>query len=252
MIEDCCWIGCELDDLLCTTTTHTTTTAELDCAPWWLHTSDITGNCSKQCTLPSHIVLVTDSLKIGPLLMCLHSGWIPLGKCTPTATGNCALGIPPLKSANKGLKMSALCSYEMGRKDFPGSDLMISRESQMHHPQLSHPRWPRNAPKMISLSESEEKLGNRSVLPSSQLGRRGNTGLSLTGTSRINLMLSRCTLYLDKCAIIVANWVTIVEVRWKIWMIFPMTRVSLNIEIFLWVSSSWNPQSSLLICASLL
>jgi hypothetical protein len=85
-----------------------------------------------------------------------------------------------------------------------------------------------NAPKMISPSESDEKPGNRCVLPSSQLGRKGITGFSLTGTSRTSLMLSSCALYLDKCALTAANWITVVEVRWKIWMIFPVTRVCLS------------------------
>jgi hypothetical protein len=210
------------------TSTHTTTAAGLDCAPWWLHTSDLTGNCLKQCALLSHTVLVTDILTIDPLLMCLDPGWIPLGKCAPTAAGNCALVIPPSESADKGLKLSALGSSEMGRKDFPGSDLMISRESQMCPPQLSHPQWLSNAPKMISPLESDEKPGNRSVLPSSQLGWRGITEFSLTGTSQINMLLSSCALYLDKCALTAANWITVVEVRWKIWMIFPVTRVCLS------------------------
>jgi hypothetical protein len=221
----------ELDDLLHATTTHTTTAARLDCAPWWLHTSDLTGNCLKQCALPSHTVLVTDSLTIDPLLICLDPGWIPLGKCAPTAAGNCALEIPPSESADKGLKLSALGSSEMGRKDFPGSDLMISREPQMCPPQLSHPHWLNNAPKMISPSESDEKPGNRCVLPSSQLGRKGITGFSLTGTSRISLMLRSCALYLDKCALTAANWITVAEVRWKIWMIFPVTRVLIQVDI---------------------
>jgi hypothetical protein len=159
-----------LDDLLRATTTHMATAAGLDCAPWWLHTSYMTGNCLQQCALPSHTVLVIDSLTIGPLLVCLDLGWIPLGKCAPIAARNCALVIPLSKSAEKGLKLSALGSLEMGRKDFLGYDPMICRESQMRPPQLSHPQWLSNAPKMISLSESDEKLVNRSVVPSSQLG----------------------------------------------------------------------------------
>jgi hypothetical protein len=81
-----------------------------------------------------------------PLLMCLD----PDGSSSPTVAGNCALVIPPSKSTDKGLKMSALGSFEMCQKDFPGSDLMMARESQMCPPQLSHLQWLRNVPKMIS------------------------------------------------------------------------------------------------------
>jgi hypothetical protein len=228
MIEDRCWIGYELDDLLHATTTHTAIAAGLDCAPWWLHTLDLTRNCLQQYAFPSHTALVTNNLTIGPVLMCLDLGWIPQRKCASTVAGKCALVIPPSKSTDKGLKLSTLGSSEIGRKDFPGSDLMISQEPQMCPPQLSHPQWLSNAPKMISLSESDEKPGNRSVLPSSQLSRRGIIGFSLTGTSRINLMLSSCTLYLDKCTLNAANWIIVVEVRWKIWMIFPVTRACLS------------------------
>jgi hypothetical protein len=166
---------------------------------------DLTGNCPKQCTFPSHLVLVTENLTFIPLLMCLDPRWIPLEKCATTVGGNCALVIPKSKSADKGLKMSTLGSSEMDQKDFHGSDLMISQESQMHPPQLSHPQWLINVPKMISPSEYDEKLGNRSVLPSSQLGQRGITRFSLTGKSQIDMMLSSCTLYLDKCVLTVAN-----------------------------------------------
>jgi hypothetical protein len=80
--------------------------------------------------------------------------------------------------------MSTLGSSEMGRKDFPRSNLMISQEPQMYPPQLLHPHWLNNAPKMISPSESDEKPGNGCALPSSQLSQREITGSSLVGTSR--------------------------------------------------------------------
>jgi hypothetical protein len=41
-----------------------------------------------------------------------------------------------------------------------------------------------NALQMIPLSESDEELGERCALPSSQLGQRGISELSLDGTSR--------------------------------------------------------------------
>jgi hypothetical protein len=84
------------------------------------------------------------------------------------------------------LKLIALAYCEMGRKDFPGSDLMIAREPQMCPPQVSQPQRLENAPQMISPSESDEKLGKRCALPSSQLGRKGISGFSLDGTSRLN------------------------------------------------------------------
>jgi hypothetical protein len=73
----------------------------------------------------------------------------------------------------------------MGRKDFPGSNLMITRESQMCPPQLPHPQRLENVSQMISLSEFDEKSGNRCALPYSQLGRKGIHGFSLDGTSRL-------------------------------------------------------------------
>jgi hypothetical protein len=84
--------------------------------------------------------------------------------------------IPPSESASKGLKLSAMGYCEMGRKDFPGSDLMIAQESKMCPPQVSHPQHLENVPQIISLWESDEKLGNRCALPSSQLGQNGIYG----------------------------------------------------------------------------
>jgi hypothetical protein len=52
----------------------------------------------------------------------------PQGKCAPSALENCALVIPPSKSADVCLKLIAQVYCEMGRKDFPGSELMIAWE----------------------------------------------------------------------------------------------------------------------------
>jgi hypothetical protein len=109
----------------------------------------------------------------------------PPGEMCPNCCWKLCPSDSSIESTDKGLKLSALGSFEMGQKDFPGSDLMISRESQMCPPQLSHPQWLSNAPKMISPSESDEKLGNRCTLPSSQLGQKGIPGFSLDGTSRL-------------------------------------------------------------------
>jgi hypothetical protein len=163
----------------------TATAASLESSPWCLNSSDLLGNYLKQCAMTSCTLSVADQLKIDPLTICMDPRWIPLGKCAPTAARNCALVILLSKSSDKGLKLSALGSSEMGRKDFPGSDLMISRESQMCPPQLSHPQWLSNAPKMISPLKSDGKPGNRCALPSSQLGRKGISGFSLDGTSRL-------------------------------------------------------------------
>jgi hypothetical protein len=170
---------------MCITATHTTTTASLESFPRWLNSSDLPGNCLKQCTLTSCTLSVADQKKIDPLKICTDPGWSPLGKWTPTATGKCALVIHPLELVDKGLKLSTLGSSEMGRKDFPGSDLMISQESQMCPPQLSHPQWLSNAPKMISPLKSDGKPSNRCTSPSSQLGRKGMPGFSPAGTIRL-------------------------------------------------------------------
>jgi len=94
------------------------------------------------------------------------------------------LVIPPLKSTAVYLKLIALAYCEMGRKDFPGSDLMIAREPQMCPPQVSHSQCSESAARMIPPSESDEELGKRCALPSSQLGRRGISELCLDGTNR--------------------------------------------------------------------
>jgi hypothetical protein len=109
----------------------------------------------------------------------------PPGKCAPSTAENFTLVIPLSKSVDKGLKLSTLGYCEMNQKDFPGSDMMITRDPPMCHPQLSHPQRLENAPQMISPSESEKKLGNRCTLPSSQLGRKGILGFSLDGRSRL-------------------------------------------------------------------
>jgi hypothetical protein len=122
---------------------------------------------------------------------CLDLNWCiwspdgsPWGKCAPSALENCALVIPPSESADVCLKLIAQVYCEMGRKDFPGSELMITREPRMCPPQVSHSQCPESAPQMIPPSESDEELGKRCALPSSQLGWRGISELSLKGTSR--------------------------------------------------------------------
>jgi hypothetical protein len=99
---------------------------------------------------------------------------------------NCALEIPLSEYGYNSLKLNTLGSSVMGWKGFPGSNLVISQEPSMYHPQLSHPHWLTDAPKMISPQESDEKPVNRCSLPSSQLGRKGIIGFSLAGTSRIS------------------------------------------------------------------
>jgi hypothetical protein len=204
--------------------THTATATRLESLPWWINSSDLPGNCPKQCAPLSHSVLVTDRLTIGPMLMCLDPGWIPLGTCAPSAARNCTLVIPPSESTDKGLKLSTLCSYEMGRKDFHGSDLMITRESQMCHPQLSHPQWLDNAPKMIYASKSDEKPG---CSPLNWVGRESMDSPWMGQVNSLNLRRS-CALTLNKCALATATCVTAAKDRWKICVISPMTRVCLS------------------------
>ena len=83
------------------------------------------------------------------------------------------------------LKLITQVYWEMGRKDFLGSELMIAREPRMCPPQVSHSQCLESAPQMIPLLKSEEESGKRCALPSSQLGRKGILGFSLDGTSRL-------------------------------------------------------------------
>jgi hypothetical protein len=108
----------------------------------------------------------------------------PPRECTPLSLENCTLVIPLSESTEMCLKMIASAYCEMGRKGFPGSDLMIAREPRMCHPKVSHSQCLENAPKMIPPSESDEEPGKRCALPSSQLCQRGISKLSLDGTSR--------------------------------------------------------------------
>jgi hypothetical protein len=108
----------------------------------------------------------------------------PWGKCAPSALKNRALVIPSSELTNVCLKLIALAYCEMRRKGFPGSDLMIAREPRMCPPKVSHSQCLENAPKMIPQSESDEEPGKRCTFPSSQLGRRGISELSLDGTSQ--------------------------------------------------------------------
>ena len=59
---------------------------------------------------------------------------------------NYALVIPPSESAYVSLKLIAQLYFEMGQKDFPGSDLMIAREPRMCPPQVLHSQCPESAP----------------------------------------------------------------------------------------------------------
>jgi hypothetical protein len=108
----------------------------------------------------------------------------PLGECTPILLENYALVIPPLKSADVCLKLIAQVYCEMGQKDFPGSELMIAREPQMCPPQVSHSQCLESVPQMIPPLESDKEPGKICALPSSQLGRRGISELSMKVVSR--------------------------------------------------------------------
>jgi hypothetical protein len=73
-----------------------------------------------------------------PLLMNLDHGWIPLGECAPLLLAKCILVIPLLESDEICLKITALDYWEMGRKGFPESDLMLALEPQMCPPKVPH------------------------------------------------------------------------------------------------------------------
>jgi hypothetical protein len=73
-----------------------------------------------------------------PLLMKLDPGWIPLGECTSLLLAKCLLVILPSESDEICLKMTALAYWEMGRKGFPESVLMLAPEPQMCSPKVSH------------------------------------------------------------------------------------------------------------------
>jgi hypothetical protein len=169
--------------LLQATTSHTTTATSLESSPWWLDLSDWPRNCPKQCALLTLLALVIDH----PFADMFGPRMDPLGEMHPLCyLENCSLVIPLSESADMCLKLIALAYCEMGQKDFPGSDLMIAQEPQMCPPQVPQPQRLENAPEMISLSEFDEKPGKGCAFPSSQLGRKGVSGFSLDGTSRLN------------------------------------------------------------------
>jgi hypothetical protein len=73
-----------------------------------------------------------------PLLMNLDLRWIPLGECTPLLLEKYVLVIPPSESDEICLKMIAFVYWEMGRKGFTESSLMLALEPQMCLPKVSH------------------------------------------------------------------------------------------------------------------
>jgi hypothetical protein len=73
-----------------------------------------------------------------PLLMNVDHGWIPLGECTPLLLAKYILVIPPSELDEICLKTIALVYWEMGRKGFPESGLMLALEPQMCSPKVSH------------------------------------------------------------------------------------------------------------------
>jgi hypothetical protein len=73
------------------------------------------------------LVLSTGNCRT-PLLVGLDLGWIPVGECAPLSLEKCVLVIPPSKSDEMCLKMTALVYWEMGRKGFPEYGMMLARE----------------------------------------------------------------------------------------------------------------------------
>jgi hypothetical protein len=83
------------------------------------------------------LVLGTGICRI-PLLMNLDPGWILLGECAPLLLAKCVLVIPPSESDKICLKTTASVYWEMGRRGFPESSLMLALEPQMCPPKVSH------------------------------------------------------------------------------------------------------------------
>jgi hypothetical protein len=102
----------------------------------------------------------------------------------------------------------------------------------MYPPQLSHPHWLTDAPKMISSLESDKKQVNRCTLPSSQLVRKGIIWL---GQVESLSLLRSYALTLNKCALAATTYVIVAKDCWKICMISLVTRVCLSTP----KSTSW-------------
>jgi hypothetical protein len=79
-------------------------------------------------------------------------------------------------------------------------------------PQLSHPQWLSNAPKMISSSESDGKPVNRCASPPLNWVRRESLDSPRLGqVDSLNLLRS-CALTLNKCAFAAATCVTVAKI----------------------------------------
>jgi hypothetical protein len=118
----------EQDELLHATTTHTRTTAILECSPWWISSSDNPKICPNWVTLTLSTLSVTTELNINPIFIYTNPRWDPLGGCAPPLLKCCSLVIPPSESGCNCLNMSAMASSKLGRKGFPGSGSVISLE----------------------------------------------------------------------------------------------------------------------------
>ena len=126
------------------------------------------------------------------------------------------------------LKMIALAYWEMGRKGFPESDLMLTWEPRMCLPKVSHfqvwnmrPRWFLR----WNLTRNQEKYAP--CLPLSWVEGESLNSPWMGQVDPLNLLRS-CALTLDKCALATGPCVTVAEEQWKTCVIFPMTRVCLS------------------------
>jgi hypothetical protein len=85
-----------------------------------------------------HALVLSTGICQTPLLMSLDLGWIPLGECALLLLEKCVLVIPPSESNEICLKTIALVYWEMRRKGFPESGLMLALEPQLYPQKVSH------------------------------------------------------------------------------------------------------------------
>jgi hypothetical protein len=112
------------------------------------------GNCWKSGKFPLGDILLAMAWKLSqmmrptlvlstgifwtPLLVDMDPRWIPLGECTHLLLEKCVLVIPLSESDDICLKITTLVYWEMDRKDFSESGLMLALEPQLCPPKVSH------------------------------------------------------------------------------------------------------------------
>jgi hypothetical protein len=69
----------------------------------------------------------------------------PWGVCAPPGTLDAPQRIPPTESAAIGLKTIVSPNAELGRKDLPGSALILCMQPPTVCPEELRPKWPDGA-----------------------------------------------------------------------------------------------------------